>query len=60
MLHDIYLDKGTYKFWKYLPYIIYSTIIAGVLSYLVRLLSLSENELYKMKLRNQKHSRKTS
>ena len=49
LLHKIYEDKGTYKFFKHLPYMIYSTIIAGLLSYLIRLLTLSENEIYKMK-----------
>ena len=49
LLHKIYKDKGTYKFAKHLPYMIYSTIVAGLLSYLVRLLTLSENEMYKMK-----------
>ena len=49
LLHKIYEDKGTYKFLKHLPYMIYSTIVAGLLSYLIRLLTLSENEIYKMK-----------
>ena len=49
LLHKINEDKGTYKFFKHLPYMIYSTIVAGLLSYLIRLLTLSENEIYKMK-----------
>ena len=49
LLHKVYKDKGTYTFVKHLPYMIYSTILAGFLSYLIRLLTLSENEIYKMK-----------
>ena len=49
MLHKLYKDKGTYKFKKHLPNIIYSTILAGLLSYFMRVLSVSENDLHKMK-----------
>ena len=49
VLHKLYTNKGTYKFWSHLPHIIYSTIVSGVLTYLLRLLTVSENEIYKMK-----------
>ena len=49
VLHNLFINEGTYKFGSHLPHIIYSTIVAGLLTYFIRLLSKSENEIFKIK-----------
>ena len=48
-MHEIYENNGRYNFLFQLPQIIYSTLISAVLNTIMRALSLSENDVIKIK-----------
>ena len=51
-IHVIYEEKGKYNFIYQLPQIIYSSIISSFIIMIIRFLSLSENEVLKLKKEN--------
>ena len=58
-MHVIYLNKGVYDFIYQLPQIIYSTIISGIIKALLSYLSLTEDNVIKIrKIKETKNSRK--
>ena len=54
IMHQIYKDEGRFNFIYSLPQIIYSSIISGVITVIIKYLSLSEKDL--IDLKNQKNS----
>ena len=55
-MHNIYEAKGSYNFIYQKPKILYSTIISGVINYLIKLLSLSENNIINLKENKEKEN----
>ena len=53
-MHKIYIDKGAYNFIYQIPQILYSSIISGVINGLIRYLSLSQNNIIKLKQEKEK------
>ena len=51
-IHKIYEDKGTFDFIYQIPQILYSTIISGVLTFLIKFLSLSDSKVIELKKSN--------
>ena len=59
VMHVIYLNKGVYDFIYQLPQIIYSAIISGIIKALLSYLSLTEDNVIKIrKIKETKNSRK--
>ena len=54
-MHNIYVEEGKYNFIYQLPHIIYSTLISAVISFLLKFLSLTEEDIVKYK--NQEKSK---
>ena len=48
-MHKILIDEGSYNFVYQIPKIIYSTIISGVINFLIKFLSLSEKNILSLK-----------
>ena len=48
-MHQIYKDEGNFNFIYQIPQIIYSTLISSVLNTILKFLSLSENDIIKIK-----------
>ena len=48
-MHKILIDEGSYNFVYQIPKIIYSTIISGVINFLIKFLSLSEKNILSIK-----------
>ena len=48
-IHQIYKDNGSYNFIYQVPQILYSSIISGVINSLIKCLSLSQNNVIKLK-----------
>ena len=48
-MHKIYADHGKFNFMYQLPHIIFSSLISGVLNFLIKLLGITEKNLLKMK-----------
>ena len=48
-MHIIYIDKGHFNFIYQIPQIIYSTLISGVITTLIKYLALSENNILEIK-----------
>ena len=55
-MHNIYEAKGSYNFIYQIPIILYSTIISGIINYLIKLLSLSENNIINLKENKEKEN----
>jgi len=53
-MHNIYEAKGEYNFIYQIPIILYSTIISVIINYLIKLLSLSEKNIIKIKNNEEK------
>ena len=49
-LHKIYVDEGKFNFIYQMPQVIYSSFISGVINSLIKYLSLSQNDIIKIKL----------
>ena len=49
MMHQIYEDDGAFNFIYSLPKIIYSSIISGAITSLIKYLSLSEKDIIEIK-----------
>ena len=52
VMHKIYIDKGIYNFKYLIQYILYSFIISYFLSTLIKYFSLSERNIYEIKIEN--------
>ena len=48
-MHQIYEDEGAYNFIYQIPQIIYSSLISSIVSIIIKLLSLSEKNILKIK-----------
>ena len=48
-IHKIYEEEGQYIFYYLIPKILYSTIISSIINTIIRFLSLSENDILKLK-----------
>ena len=48
-IHTIYKDEGKYNFIYQIPQIIYSSLISGVISFIIKYLSLSEKKILNLK-----------
>ena len=48
-LHKIYIDEGKFNFIYQMPQVIYSSFISGVITSLIKYLSLSQNDIIKIK-----------
>ncbi len=48
-MHKIYKDEGVFKILYQIPQILYSSILTGVISFILRNLSLSQNNILKVK-----------
>ena len=48
-IHKIYLDKGTYDFIYFLPYIVFSFLISHILITLIKIIILSEKHICEIK-----------
>ena len=48
-MHKIHIDGGSYNLIYQLPQIIYSSIISSILSYIIKLLGLSESNILQLK-----------
>ena len=48
-MHQIYKDKGSFNFIYQIPQIVYSSLISTVLNHILKLLSLSERNIIKLK-----------
>ena len=59
-MHQIYEDKGTFKFINQLPHIIYSFLISTILIKILKILSLSENDILRFKRKNENNIDKES
>jgi len=55
-MHKIYEAKGEYNFIYQIPIILYSTIISVIINYLIKLLSLSEKNIIKIKKNEEKEN----
>ena len=55
-MHNIYEEKGSYNFIYQIPIILYSTIISAIINYLIKLLSLSEKNIIKIKNNEEKEN----
>ena len=53
-MHKIYIDEGKYNLSYLIPKIIYSFIISNIISLFIRYLSLTENDVVKIKKGNKK------
>ena len=53
-MHKIYQDKCSYNFIYQIPHILYSSIISGVINALIRYLSLSQNNIIRLKQEKEK------
>ena len=51
-IHEIYEESGSFNFIYHLPQIIYSTLISSVINISMKLLSLSQSDILKIKRRN--------
>mgnify|MGYP007056218843 CR=1 FL=1 len=49
-MHKIYLDEGKFNFIYQIPQIIYSSVISNIIDIIIKYLSLSENEVIKIKM----------
>ena len=54
-MHKIYIDEGKYNLLYQIPQIIYSSIISGVISTLIKYLSLSQDDIIALKNTNEKN-----
>ena len=50
----IYNNQGRYNFFYQIPQVIYSTIISSIMTYILKILSLSQNDLIKIKRESDK------
>ena len=48
-MHKIYIDEGNYNFIYQIPQIIYSSIISGIINAIIKFLSLSQDNIVKLK-----------
>ena len=48
-MHKIYIDEGSYNFVYQIPQIIYSSIISGILTFIIKYLSLPEQDVITIK-----------
>ena len=48
-MHKIYIDEGNYNFIYQIPKIIYSSLISIIINFLIKLLSLSQGDIIKLK-----------
>jgi hypothetical protein len=48
-MHKIYEDEGIFNFIYNLPIILYSTIISGIISFIIKKLALSEESIFEIK-----------
>ena len=53
-IHDIYENSGVFDFMYHIPQIIYSTVISVVINLLIKLLSLSQKNI--LKIKNEKNT----
>ena len=51
-MHKIYEDEGVFDIIYQIPQILYSAIISGLINYLLKLLSLSQNSIIRIKNEN--------
>ena len=49
VMRHIFTNEGRYNFLYQIPQILYSTLISGVMTYILKILSLSQNDLIKIK-----------
>ena len=56
-MHKIYLDEGKYDFIYQIPFIIYSTLISGIITGILEFLSLSEDTIIEIKNNNNKNNK---
>ena len=49
-MHKIYIDDGSYNFIYQIPQILYSSIISGIINFLIKFLSLSQDKIIEIKL----------
>ena len=59
-IHQIYEDKGFFKFVNQIPEIIYSFLISTILIKILKILSLSENDILRFKRKNENNIDKES
>ena len=57
-MHQIYIDRGVYNFVFQLPQIIYSTVISSIINFIISYLSLTEENI--AKLRQEKKENKNN
>ena len=55
-MHKIYIDKGKFDFIYQIPQIIFSSLISYVIDSLINYLSLSENDIIKIKEKKEVHT----
>ena len=48
-MHKIYMDEGNYNFIYQIPQIIYSSLISGIINAIIKYLSLSQDNIVKLK-----------
>ena len=48
-MHKIYTDEGNYNFIYQIPIILYSTIISGIIHFLIKFLALSQSDIIEFK-----------
>ena len=53
-MHEIYVDQGEFNFIYQLPNIFYSSIICNYINYIISYLSLTETNIIKLKMKNEK------
>ena len=51
-MHVIYEEKGKFNFMYQIPQIIYSSLISGLLTFVIRNLSLTEKDIISLKMEN--------
>ena len=57
-MHIIYIDEGQYNFIYQIPQIIYSSLISDIISIIIKYLSLTENDIIKLKRNTKKIDKK--
>ena len=57
-MHIIYIDEGQYNFIYQIPQIIYSSLISDIINIIIKYLSLTENNLIKLKRNTKKIDKK--
>ena len=56
-MHKIYMDKGKFNFIIQIPKIIYSTIISAVISFIIKKLAVSEQNILDLKVINKENTK---